>query len=71
MKDFISSSNNISDIFLNNFYQIIMKTALETGQNIKDQQSQNMLNKIKEMVLIHQSIDEKENQEADQLLTNI
>ena len=50
MKDFILSSPDISDAFLNNMYQLIMKTAVETAQKVNDQQSQDMLDKIQKMI---------------------
>lgn len=71
MKDFILSSPDISDAFLNNMYQLIMKTAVETAQQVNDQQAQNMLDNIQKMILEHQQIDEKEHQEADCLLNQI
>ncbi|MCF7834473.1 hypothetical protein K9M48_00260 [Candidatus Gracilibacteria bacterium] len=71
MKDFILSSGDISDTFLDNMYQLIMKTAVDTAQTQSDQKAQNMLDYIQNMILEHQQIDEKEHQEADCLLDQI
>lgn len=71
MKDFILSSPDVSDAFLKNMYQLIMKAAVDTAQKVNDQQSQDMLDKIQKMILKHQQIDEKEHQEADDLLNQI
>lgn len=71
MKEFMTSSPDVSDAFLNNMYQLIMKTAVDTAQKVNDQQSQTMLDNIKTMILEHQQIDEKEHQAADDLLNQI
>ncbi|MEI8253364.1 MAG: hypothetical protein WCG25_06575 [bacterium] len=71
MKNFITDSPDISDAFLNNMYQLIMKTAVDTAQTVNDQQAQNMLDNIQKMILEHQQIDEKEHQAADSLLDQI
>ena len=71
MQNFITESPDISDAFLNNMYQLIMKTAVDTAQKDTTQQAQNMLETIQKMILEHQQIDEKEHQEADGLLSQI
>lgn len=71
MKEFITQSSDVSDTFLNNMYQVIMKTAVDTAQKINSQQAQNMLDNIQKMILSHQQIDEKEHQYADCLLDQI
>ena len=71
MSTFIQQSSDISDEFLGNMYKLIIKTAVDTAQQVNDQQAQNMLDNIQKMILGHQQIDEKEHQEADCLLNQI
>ncbi|MEI8009045.1 MAG: hypothetical protein WCI00_06830 [bacterium] len=71
MQKFITESPDISDAFLNNMYQLIMKTAVDTAQKDTNQQAQNMLETIQNMILEHQQIDEKEHQDADNLLNQM
>lgn len=71
MNKFITQSSDVSDVFLDNMYQVIMKTAVDTAQKVNDQQSQTMLDNIRTMILEHQQIDEKEHQCADALLEQI
>jgi len=71
MGKFISKSPDISDEFLDKMYQLVMKTAVDTAQQVKDQQSIDMLDHIQQMIMNHQKLDEKEHQDADGLLNQI
>lgn len=71
MSDFIEQSTDVSDEFLQNMYQLIMKSAIDTTQKQESEHSQKMLDHIKNIILKNVQLDEQEHQAADKLLDQI
>lgn len=71
ISDFISQSPDVSDEFLWNIYQLIMKSAVDAAQKQDSEHVQNMLDHIKHIILKNSQLDEQEHQAADKLLDQI
>lgn len=68
MWEFIAQAPDVSDEFLTNMYQTIMKSAVDIAQQESDEASQTMLYNIAQITAQHAKLDEQEHQDADNLL---
>jgi soluble cytochrome b562 len=71
MGKFISQKEDISDVFLENIYQVIMNAATQASEQANDEKSKKLLSNIQEIVSQHQQKENKDRQDAENIINNL